>query len=201
MQDAVPLKAKRFRIKLGRKSLLLAAIVVAAAAGLGTGLYFWMRGDGESVRVVTGVQFPYPEGWTEQPLTDADRKAGLLLKLDRQQPAASFLARTVIARLDPAVDVNKLTDDTVAALSAEIENFELVSKEVLPVGPYNAVRINYRQAGVEGAAGHQNLMVIVPTANQTFYLTLRAERGDFRRVEDEGLQIIEDFVAYVASVR
>ena len=198
MENAIPLKKIRLRLKY----LLLAVFVLAAAAGAGTGIYFWMRGgDGESIRVVTAVQFTYPSGWSEQPLTEADGNAGLLLSLERESPDASFLARTVIARLAPDFDTNQLADDTVAALSAEIDNFDLLSKSVSPVGPFDSVRIYYRQEG-EGAFApdHQVLMAIVLTPNQTFYLTLRAEKDDFRGVEDEGLGIIDEFVAYIASV-
>ena len=198
MEDVLPSKKSRLRLRY----LLLAVIVFAAAAGAGTGLFFWLRGgDGESIRVVTSVQLSYPDGWSEQPLTEADRNVGLLLSLERERPEASFLARTIIARLAPDFDINELADDTVTALSAEIDNFDLVSKSASPIGPFDAVRIYYRQEG-EGtfAADHQVLMAIVPTPNQTFYLTLRAEKDDFRQVEDDGLRIIDDFVAHIASV-
>ena len=198
MQDALPLKARR-RPRV--KYLLAALVVVVAAAGLTTGLYLWLRDDGgESTRVVTGVQFPYPDGWDEQPLTEADRSAGLVLSLERQRPGASFLARTVITRLPADFDINTLADETEAALSSEIENFDLVSKSVLTVGPYDAVRIYYRQTGDTPPEEFQSLMMIVPTPAQTFYLTFRAETDDFRRIESDGLEIVETFVTYVASV-
>ena len=200
MEDAVPLKSRRLSIRPRVRYLLLIAIVLAASAGLGTGLYFWLSGGGgESIRVVTAVQIPYPDGWSEQPLTDADRNAGLLLTLERDGPDASFLARTVIAGLAPDFDVNQLADDAGAALSAEIENFDLLSKSVVPIGPFDAVRISYRQADERGFSDHQVLMTIVPTPNQTFYLTFRAEREDFLAVEDEGLEITDTYIAYVAE--
>ena len=197
MEDAIPLKKNRFRLRY----LLLALILVAAAAGAGTGTYLWLRGgDGESIRVVTAVQVSYPAGWSEQPLSEADRNAGLLLKLERERPEASFLARTVIARLAPDIDTNQLADDTAAALSAEIDNFDLLSKSVSPIGPFDAVRIYYRQRGDEGlATTHQVLMTIVLTPNQTFYLTLRAEKKDFQKIEDEGLDIIGAFASDVSA--
>jgi hypothetical protein len=197
MQDAMGLRAKGFRVRM--RYVVAAALAVALAAGAGTGLFLALRGgDGESIRVVTGVQFPYPQGWTEQPLADVDRSAGLMLKLERERPDASFLARTVIARLAADFDINGLAGDTEAALSAEIEGFDLVSRDVTRLGPYDAVRISYRQSG--DGADHQTLMVIVPTPNQTFYLTLRAEKAQFRQIESDGSRIINDFVTYVSSV-
>jgi hypothetical protein len=198
MQDAVPLRRRRIRIRLW--FLLLALAVAGAAAGAGTGLYVWLRGgDEDSVRIVTAVQFPYPERWQESSLSDADRSAGILLSLERRNPEATFLARTVIARLAADFDINTLADETEAALSSEIENFDLVSKSVSTVGPYDAVRIYYRQAGDTPSEEFQSLMVIVPTSAQTFYLTFRAETDDFRRIESDGLEIVETFVTYVAS--
>ncbi len=191
------LKAK-LRIKLRLRYLLLAAILLAAA-GAGAGLYFWLRDGGESVRVVTAVRITYPAGWNEQALSEADRNAGLMLKLQRQGPAASFLARTVIARLAPDFDINQLASQTQAALSSEIQNFDLLSKDVSAIGPYNAVKIYYRQTGQTGTADYQTLVAIIPTANQTFYLTFRAEKSDFPKIEDEGLQIANDFAKFVSA--
>ena len=202
MEDAVPRRSRRLRLRLRVRYLLLAAIVLAAAAGLGTGLYLWLSGGGNggSVRIVTAVQIPYPGGWSEQPLTEADSNAGILLSLERDGPEASFLARAVVARLAPDFDISQLADDTEAALTAEIENFDLLSKRVLAVGPWEAVQISYRQEGTEAfARDHQVLMTIVPTANQTFYLTFRAETRDFREIEAEGLQIIDTFASQIGA--
>ena len=201
MEDAVPLKSRRLSIRPRLRYLLLTAVVLMAAAGLGTGLYFWLSGDGggEPIRVVTAVQIPNPDGWSEQPLTEADRNAGLLLNLERDRPQASFLARTVVARLAPDFDINQLAVDTQAALSTEIDNFDLLSTSVTPIGPFDAVRISYRQTGESGLAGRQVLMTIVPTANQTFYLTFQAGKESFLAIEDEGSEITNTFVTYVAE--
>ncbi len=195
MQDAVSLKARRFRLRF----IFLGIILAAIAAGAGAGLYFWLLGgDGESIRVVTAVQIPYPDGWSEQPLTEADRSAGLLLSLERERPEASFLARTVIARLAADFDIDQLAGDTEAALSAEIDNFDLLSKAVTSVGPFDAVQISYRQKD-DTSLEHQVLMTIIPTPNQTFYLTFRAQKRDFTRIHIEGEQMTEAFADQVGA--
>jgi len=193
MQDAIGLKRSRFRIRY----LVILAVLVGAAAGLGTGLYFWLQDDGgESARVVTAVQFPYPDGWDEQPLTAADRNAGLVLSLERQRPGASFLARTVITRLPADFDINQLADESEAALSSEIPSFELLRGTIVSSGSYDAVKLNYLQTDEDGVE-HEATMVIIPTSNQTFYLTFRAEAMDFQQIEDDGLEITDTFAAYV----
>lgn len=197
MENAARLNAAKPKMR----HLIFVVALLAVGAGVAAGLYLWLGDGGESLRAVRAVQIAYPEGWTEQPLTQADRQAGLLFKLERGAPAASFLGRTVVARLAADFDVYKLADDTQVALGSEIEGFDMVSRSVLQVGPYDTVRVYYRQAAPEGEPEYQTLMTIVPTPVQTFYLTLRAENDDFSRVEAQGLQIIENFVAYVSSVR
>lgn len=198
MQDALPLKTRKLRIR--RRFIPIALAAIAVAGGLATGLYLWLSDGGEtSTRVVTGVQFPYPDGWSEQALTDADRQAGLILKLDHDEPDASFLARTVVAALPQDFDVNALAADTEEALAADIEGFELIRRDVSRVGSYDAVEIDYLQQAEDEFGEHRILMVIAPTPNQTFYLTIRAERADFPAVEHEGRETISTFMTYVEA--
>lgn len=195
MEQAMGLRKGKFRIRY----LVILVVLMGAAAGLGTGLYLRLQDDGgESARVVTAVQFPYPVGWNEQPLTEADRNAGLVLSLEKRQLGAAFLARTVITRLPEDFDINQLAEESEAALSSEIESFELLRRSVVSVGVYDAVKLNYLQTD-EGGVEHEATMVIIPTSNQTFYLTFRAEAKDFQKMEDEGLQIADTFAAYVSA--
>lgn len=197
MQDALPLKARR---RLRVRYLLAALVVVVATAGLTTGLYLWLRGGDEtSPRVVTGIQFPYPDGWREQTLTEADRQAGLILSLNHRQPDASFLARTVVATLPEDFDIGALENETVEALSVDVDGFELVRSNISRIGAFDALTIEYLQPDQEGASGHRVLMAVIPTPHQTYYLTFRAERADFRDVEEEGLGIMDTFAAYIEA--
>lgn len=199
MEYAMPLKRRRFRMRYA----VMALVFLLAVAGVAGGLYVWLgTGDGDSARVVTGVQFPYPDGWTEEALTEADKQAGLVLKLGHDDPPASFLARTVLGALSEAFDINALADDSERALRAEIENFELDEKTVTRFGSYDAVEIRYRQIGAGADEDYEVLMVIVPTGTQTFYLTLRALEEEFGDVEAQGIDIVWTFVSYVeAAVR
>ncbi len=198
MQDAIPLKKNRSRHRL--RYLLLAFILLAATAGAGTATYLLVRGGEESVRVIIAVEIPYPADWSEIPLTEADTNAGLLLKVEREKPEASVLARTVIATLATDFDINDLAEETVAALSGEVDNFTLLGDSVSPVGAFDSVLISYQQKGEETSApDYQVFMAIIPTPNQTFYLTIRAEKKDFQKIEDEGLDIINAFAANVSA--
>ncbi len=198
MQDAIPLNKSKRRFRL--RNLLLAFILLAITAGAATGTYLILRGGDDSVSVIIAVEITYPAGWSEVPLTADDTNAGLLLKVEREAPEASFLARTVIATLATDFDINVLAEQTVAALSAEIDNFTLLGDSVSPVASYDSVLLSYEQKGVERSApDYQIFMAIVPTPNQTFYLTLRAEKKDFGGIEEEGLEIINAFAANVSA--
>jgi hypothetical protein len=131
-------------------------------------------------------------------LTENDRGAGIILHLDRQDPEATFLARTVVAPLAANFDINALAVDTQRALNNEIEGFKLVSNNVTTFSSVPAVQIAYTQPG-EDDVSFSTLMVIAPTANQTYYMTVRAPEGEFSRVEAEGIGLVETLMAYVTQ--
>ena len=197
MEDAFKARGRRLKLRLSARQLLVLAAAVAVAIAVSVGLYTLLLEDkSESVRVITGVQFPYPAGWGEQPLTADDRAAGLVLKLDRQDPQASFLARTVVARLAPDFDINQLAEDTARALNSEIDGFRLITNDVKTASSLQAVQLTYSQTG-EADATFVTLMTIIPLPNQTFYLTMRAPEAEYLRAEAEGMQLIDTFAAYV----
>jgi hypothetical protein len=199
MEDALRPRGRRLRLRLSFFQILILLVVGLAVFAGAAAVYMYLQDDeGESIRVITGVQFPYPAGWGEQPLTNSDKTAGLVLRLERQDPEASFLARTVVARLAPNFDVNQLSADSARVLRSEIEGFNLISNEVKPVSSLQAVQIRYDQAD-EGDGKFQTLMTIIPLPNQTFYLTMRAPEAQYDRAEAEGLQLMETFAAYVNS--
>lgn len=197
MDDAIESKPG---LKLSDWQVIVTAAGLAVVAILIAGIYAWSQSNNEdTARVVTGVQFPYPTGWSEQQLTEADRNAGLMLQLDKQAPEASFLARTVIARTPADLDLSGLAAATEEALAAEVDGFQLVSSELVEYGERRVVEVTYQQAGNDPGETHRIRMTILPSENQTFYLTFRAAAGDFDAVADDGQQIVEDFVTYVSA--
>jgi hypothetical protein len=199
MQEAINVGAKRRAARPNIRLLVLGAASLAATALLVAGVYFWVSGGEEepSVRVITGVQFPYPPDWTEQPLSQDDRSAGLILKLERDDPEATFLARTVIARLAVEFDINQLAGDTATALENEIAGFDLLTSSVTPIGSLQTVQLQYRQD--DGESTYQTLMTIIPLENQTFYLTARTEDSSFGAINADALQLISTFANYVSA--
>ena len=194
MEDALE-AARRLKLRLSVRQLLLSAAVAAVLVGVAAGLYISLREDkGESVRVLTGVQSPYPEGWVEQPLTDDDRAAGFVLKVDRQDPQATFLARAVLTKSGERRDASQLSEQSAWVLSMLVDDVHLITNEIKTIASVEAVQLTYRQTA-EADANFETLVTVLPLPNRTFYLTMRAPAADYGRAEPQGIQLMDNVAA------
>ena len=187
----------------------LTAVIIAILAILAAG-YFLFRDEialrttskeVATVKVVRSVNLSYPDGWQEERLTNADVIAGILLKLRREDPEATLILRTIVGKLEEGVDINSLSDQIVAAFEKEIENFSLVEKKVSRLESFNSVDVIYKQSSSEDNKIYKNRIIIMPTKNQTFYLTFRSEDTDFEKVEADIEKVTSDFAAYLESLK
>jgi len=187
----------------------LTAVIIAILAILAAG-YFLFRDEialrttskeVATVKVVRSVNLSYPDGWQEERLTNADVIAGILLKLRREDPEATLILRTIVGKLEEGVDINSLSDQIVAAFEKEIENFSLVEKKVSRLESFNSVDVIYKQSSSEDNKIYKNRIIIMPTKNQTFYLTFRSEDTDFEKIEADIEKMTSDFAAYLESLK
>ena len=187
----------------------LTAVIIAILAILAAG-YFLFRDEialrttskeVATVKVVRSVNLSYPDGWQEERLTNADVIAGILLKLRREDPEATLILRTIVGKLEEGVDINSLSDQIVAAFEKEIEKFSLVEKKVSRLESFNSVDVIYKQSSSEDNKIYKNRIIIMPTKNQTFYLTFRSEDTDFEKVEADIEKVTSDFAAYLESLK
>ncbi len=187
----------------------LTAVIIAILALLAAG-YFLFRDEialrttskeVATVKVVRSVNLSYPDGWQEERLTNADVIAGILLKLGREGPGATLILRTIVGKLEEGVDINSLSDQIVAAFEKEIENFSLVEKKVSRLESFNSVDVIYKQSSAEDNKIYKNRIIIMPTKNQTFYLTFRSEDTDFEKIEADIEKMTSDFAAYLESLK
>ena len=187
----------------------LTAVIIAILAILAAG-YFLFRDEialrttskeVATVKVVRSVNLSYPDGWQEERLTNADVIAGILLKLGREDPNATLILRTIVGKLEEGVDINSLSDQIVAAFEKEIENFSLVEKKVSRLESFNSVDVIYKQSSAEDNKIYKNRIIIMPTKNQTFYLTFRSEDTDFEKIEADIEKMTSDFAAYLESLK
>ena len=187
----------------------LTAVIIVILAILAAG-YFLFRDEialrttskeVATVKVVRSVNLSYPDGWQEERLTNADVIAGILLKLGREDPEATLILRTIVGKLEEGVDINSLSDQIVAAFEKEIENFSLVEKKVSRLESFNSVDVIYKQSSSEDNKIYKNRIIIMPTKNQTFYLTFRSEDTDFEKIEADIEKMTSDFAAYLESLK
>ena len=187
----------------------LTAVIIVFLALLAAG-YFLFRDEialrttskeVATVKVVRSVNLSYPDGWQEERLTNADVIAGILLKLGREDPNATLILRTIVGKLEEGVDINSLSDQIVAAFEKEIENFSLVEKKVSRLESFNSVDVIYKQSSAEDNKIYKNRIIIMPTKNQTFYLTFRSEDTDFEKIEADIEKMTSDFAAYLESLK
>ncbi len=187
------------KISTKRAASGIVLILVLAA------LFFLFKGkfdkpkESSNPPIVTSVSLSYPSGWREQPLSDFDKKVNIILRLKKVSPDASFIARTVFGDLEKGFDINSLSDQTAESLAKKIQNFELSGKSVSHIGPFDAVQVLYTQVGPKDNNSYENILIIIPTQNQTFYLTFRSLEGDFSKIKSDVETITNNFATYLTS--
>ena len=192
-----------------QKQKVLIALIVASVVILGGFFLFkdkisdlTSKNGVTNVEVVSKVDIDYPQGWTEQTLTDGDKIAGIILNLEKKDPEASFILRTIVGQLEENINMSDLSDKIVDTFNQEIENFDLVSKKVYRLDSFDAIEVRYTQESeAEDNKVFENLIIIIPTKNQTFYLTFRANESDFDQIQEDIEKISKDFGGQIKSIK
>ena len=154
------------------------------------------------VGVVKKLDLSYPSGWQEERRTKADVIVGILSKANRENPDATLIIRSITGKLEESVNVKTLTDQVADSLSKEIENFEgLVSKKAIKIKSFDAVEVRYKQKSSRDDITYEVLQIIIPTQNQTFFLTFRSPEADFNAAQGDVEKIVDDFGSYLKSLR
>lgn len=85
-------------------------------------------------------------------------------------------------------------------MKKEIPNLELVNEKTGKLNSFEVLKIEYKQKDEKGKV-YKNLMIILPTKNQTFYLVFRSLEADFKKLESDIEKITSDFAAYLESLK
>lgn len=184
--------------------LLVAALVVAVLASLGLSyVQLRDRGPEEPARAkgageakTTGQperelgEISYPDAWSPDPAEEGDERAGVLLRLRRSSPDASFLLRRITGKLESSFSVEKLAQETEKGLSEGVQDFALVENLQFQRDGLDAVRIGYLQG--QGSETFRTLLLVVPTLERTFYLTFRSPARTYPDVEREFDEITDN---------
>lgn len=145
--------------------------------------------DGTATTDPETISFPAP--WRRQPAEPGDEPAGVLLRLNRSQPDATFLLRRIIGKTEVPLDTSKLAEETSNALRGQVEDFVLVDKGAGKRDGHDVVKLDYIQ-GREPEA-FRVLLLVVPTPDRTYYLTFRAPSANATEVRAEYDQITDSF--------
>jgi len=185
-----------------KKIVILLTIIILAFLGW----YFLIRDTGvpgadqTKTLTVDGTSFAFPGNWQQLQLSDADKKANVVLKLGSAKPSGSFVWRVLKGKLAKSVDVAALPDQVAAELTSGINGAKIISKGVSRVGSFDAVKVLYTRPDVnDSKITYRNLMYVVPRPNQTHYLTFSAREGDFDKIEPGFAKILNSFVAYTTA--
>lgn len=192
--------------------LVTAGIVVVVAAA---GLTYALRQDGGSKEAVASVikapvtdgssaegnsaAIKFPSSWSRKPAESGDEKAGVLMRLERTEPEASFLLRRIFGRIEAPLNVAKLEEETETALRDQVPGFVLVEKGAQKRGDQDIVRIDYIQG--QQPSTFRALLLVVPTSDRTFYLTFRSIADDRAKVAPDYEQIVDGFFEWQQAVR
>ena len=185
------------------KTIVTVVAVIAVVLGLlfiGNSVknrFFSKSPQEQQTQDVEDVSIELPDGWGEVKLTASDQKAAIIARRERSNPNASLIIRKIVGQLDENFDIKTLPEALVATFSTELKGFTLVDKEVKKFGGFETAQVHYKQT-TKGET-FENLIVVMPTANQTFYLTFRASEDDFAEAQDDFDTIVTDFADFVKT--
>lgn len=140
----------------------------------------------------------FPSSWTRKPAETGDEKAGVLMRLERSQPQASFLLRRIFGKIEVPLNAGKLEEETEKALHDQVPGFVLVEKGTQKRGDQEIVRIDYIQG--KDQSSFRALLLLVPTSDRSFYLTFRASSNDHANVAADYDQIVDGFFEWQQAV-
>lgn len=189
------------QMRFNQKLLIPAIVLVIALAG---GLYLFFTNQlpftksepPETREIVNKVEFAYPQDWDDQIVNDVDRRAGIILRLGRKDPEATLLIRSIVGELQDNFKLRDLLDPTTEKLKQEIKGFELISGKADSLEGFEILKIEYKQKDGNDPV-YQNLMIILPTQKQTFYLVFRSPDPSFEKVNQDIDSISKSFADHL----
>lgn len=182
------------------------SVAVAGALALsvltGAGVYAvttWQQDSGVPTDVRSGAPSAGPQDeqqWARQPISAEEQEAGVLLKLRRTGPEASFLMRGIVGDLDPDLDLRGLVETTGEALARDVEGLRNLRRDVVVRRSHELAYFQYEQVG-EGELSTTTDLFVLPTPRQTFYFSFRSATADHAALGPDRQTILDDVLATV----
>lgn len=152
---------------------------------------------GRQGRLITSAPIALPDGWQDQAPTQPERRIGVMRKLQHANPPGNVVFRAVRTELAEDFSVQNLPNDLEKSFKREIANFSLVSKSTTKVGEHDAAQIRYREQTSRQRGQYETVMVVIPTDQQTFYVSFRSPVANFTQTEDDISRILDSFGGYL----
>lgn len=185
---------------MGRIGIAAAAAALAISVLAGAGAYFLAAGQATPARSASeqaphARKYSLPQSWSQRAVTPEQEEAGILLRLERTDPAASFLMRSIVGNLDREVDVAEVADATAAALRRELRGLDALSRQTLVSQEQPIAHLEYQQTLPKGRSTTD--LYVLPTQRQTFYLSFRSDADAHKALRAEREAILDQVVATI----
>lgn len=182
-----------------RRTGIAAAALAVSVLG-GAGAYYVAAGQATPARPAAeqtsrAEEYSLPQRWTQRAVTPEQEEAGILLRLERTQPAAVFLMRSIVGNLDRGVDVAAVADATAAALRRELRGLDTLSRQTVVNQDQQIAHLQYEQTSPKGRAVTD--LYVLPTQRQTFYLSFRSDAAAHEALSAEREAILDQVVATI----
>lgn len=140
-----------------------------------------------------------PDGWEKIVLKNDRHTPGFILRAKHDDPEASAVITLYEGKLEKNFKIESVPEPLVEGFRRKIDNFQLVNRGITKAGGYEVVKIRYTQRARKGTAVLENLHVVMPAPNATYYFNFQAAKGGYQEVEDEFDRILEDFAKSVRN--
>ena len=185
---------------------LLVVIGLVVVLGIG-GYYFRDRlfpqkeetTESDKISIINDMTVSYPSGWQEESINDEEKISGIIEKAKRDDLKSSFILRTTVGKLEENLDIQGLPDLIVKSMEKEVFGFKLVKKEVTKIDQYEAINIRYKQEYAEVEKNQENIIIIIATQYQTFYLIFRGDESTFNQIDNNVTDISNAIGKYLNS--
>ena len=165
---------------------LVMALGALVVIGAGSAIASRSRDASDRVSRIEALRaVPVPPEWERLTNEPTGGQPGVVLAAGRSAPAASVVIRRVGGRLAGDVDPAEVAQKAEAALRDETPGFEPIDRSVARAEEVDVARLSWRERDAGGAV-FRSTMLIVPTADESFYLTLRALEAEYTAVREEG---------------
>jgi len=150
----------------------------------------------QTTATTPSISTKHPSAWTEQPIyDDSEKSQGVVIKLQRSDPTAFLLVRSLETSGDDQLDLKSISDGIVASLKEQSSDFSLISTSTSKIKGFDTVEINYSQPEADNKT--ENKLIVVPLSNKTYYLNYKVKDASLKGLDSEMESITEDILARI----